>query len=427
MKLFENEPPISTGEEEINRLSGHELTLAMSEYQKAKKIAEENKTTLTAVRPNSPAYFKLQRELRDKELKQAEDEAIKKAEIAKSKEPVFIERPVHKTPEMSVVGKIEVKEPKDDKQKKIKKELISLFENPTIKKNIDSKLKPVYDHRPDPYKFVGLVDLQDENFYSQESIEKDLAYVSGIRSSIDDKNSLYGESLKSKRESGFEQSEIFQVMVIDLINKGWIPNMESIMTHDYDDLHAGIDSVMQYRKELYFGASFDMTINEDTEAIEKKIQKNWDHYISQGKVPYVKYFEDPENPENRGKRVMPKFIIGGSQEDLLSLTRAYINDDNELLQNHPLKYTFIAQIESQLSKILEFYNSPECALNSEFDYAREQYKHFEEFLADIKNSVDYDSNIQKDEVGEHIKNNKVYQISQSYTPKIKPKKLKEAA
>jgi hypothetical protein len=179
---------------------------------------------------------------------------------------------------------------------------------------------------------------------------------------------------------------------------------------------------MQYKKKAYFGASFDMTISKESKVVEEKIQKNWDRYVLQGKFPQVKYFEDPENPNDRGPRVMPKFIIGGSLEDLEQLTDAYLQNNKASLNAHPLKYAVIAQIDAQLQKILSFYNDPKNLFNVKFSYAREQYLNFQTFFNDIKKSIQYDAAMQSQELKEYIENNKVCQISKSYIPKMETEK-----
>ena len=317
---------------------------------------------------------------------------------------------------LHIVGNIELPEEETKKEKKIIK---NLFENPETLKKLKEKLKPVYEHRPDPMHFIGIAKgTEFEKEYTQEAIEKDIKYYQISRLGIEMQNAQYGESLKDKNDSSFEHGEILQTIIIDRINNGWIPEMEAIMTHDIDDLKAGIDSVMQYKKEAYFGASFDMTISEKPEIIEHKIQKNWEYYVFKGKVPYVKYFEDPKHPETRGRRVMPKFVIGGSREDLEQLTNAYLADDMTVLDMHPLKYAVIAQVDAQLEKILDFYNKPENILHFKFNHAREQYIRFKEFLNDIKQSIQYDQvTAENPEVKKYIENNKVYQISKEYIPR----------
>ena len=283
---------------------------------------------------------------------------------------------------------------------------------------LKEKLRSVYDHTPNPMNFIGISEeTENEDFYSEQTILNDIQHVKEVRSFIDSEDAKYGESLKKRREAGFDQSEIFQIMIIDQINKGWVPEMIGSRTYDFDDLE-GSDAVFQYKKKSYFAASFDMTINQEKEAIENKLQKNWERYIVTGILPRVKYYEDPENSKNRGKRIMPKFIIGGSNEDLEQLTDAYLNNDLESVAEYPLKYTIISQIEIQLDKILDFYFSPENIDNPKFDFARKQYTRFEDFFEEIKNSVDYYNKMDTDEISEHRENNAIYKVCKSFGPKI---------
>ena len=401
------------------RLTGMSLTIAMSEWMKAKDAALASKKPFTEPRPNSRAYLDLKgAELIAQREKIAKEEQ-EKMEAQRKKNPDFFEKISNRPEEKQVLGVVEIK--KEIKKEK-KKYVESILSNPENLKALKEMLGDVYSHRPNPEDFIGAMDGTNfESEYSRESVFEDLKSVQMGRTFIEMKNQQFGESLKSKSEAGFEEGEILQTVIIDRVNKGWIPDMKGIMTCDFDDLKSGIDSAMRYKESAYFGVSLDMTIAEKTEIIEAKLQKNWDRYISKGHVPVIKYYIDPENPKDKGKRIMPKFVIGGSHEDLNRLANAYLNDDLESVADDPLKYTIISQIDAQLSKIQDFYSSLENISNPKFDFARKQYARFADFFEEIKKSIDYYNMMDTEEIREHRENNAIYRTCKNFVPKISQK------
>jgi hypothetical protein len=303
-----------------------------------------------------------------------------------------------------------------------KKMIKNFFESPEALTAIKEKLSNVYTNRPDLKTFINGVKGKYAELYTEESVNEDIKYVEMNRSLITIGNERYGESLTAKHEAGFEHGEILQAIIIDQINNNnWLPDMKGIMTSDYDDLKVGIDCALRYEKDTYFGTSFDMTISEKEEVVEAKMQKNWDRYITKGKIPTLKYFEDPDNHEIKGRRSLPKFVIGGSRDDLESILTAYSNNDFESIANHSLKYTIIAQIDAQLTRDWEFYHAEENKDKQEFTFAREQYDRFKAVFDDIKRAVNFDEKIQEEVNASHLSKNTIYSVAKNFTPHTEEK------
>lgn len=407
--------PNSANLDDEVRLSGMDLTLAMSEWMKAKEVALANKKPFTEPRPNSRAYLDLKGAELAAQREKASQKEQEKLEAKRKKDPEFFEKISFRPEEKQILGVIGIKQ---EVRKEKKKYVESILSNPENLKMLKEMLGDVYSHRPNPEDFIGAMSGTNfESEYSRETVFEDLKSVQVDRTFIDMKNNQFGESLKSKSEAGFEDGEILQTVIIDRVNNGWIPDMKGIMTCDFDDLKSGIDSAMRYKESGYFGVSFDMTIAEKAEIIDAKLQKNWDRYISKGHVPIIKYYIDPENPNDKGKRIMPKFVIGGSHEDLNRLAHAYLTNDLESVMDDPLKYTVISQIEAQLEKILEFYFGPENTNNPKFDFARKQYIRFRDFFEEIKISIDYYNKSDTEEVRAHRDNNVIYKTCKNFIPK----------
>ncbi len=251
------------------------------------------------------------------------------------------------------------------------------------------KLETVYSNRTEDLdSFKGAMPgTKFENDYTSESINKDKQYVSYTRSKIEEANSSYGRDNLEHLEGGFQLSEILQAMIVDRLNKKWFKGCKSIMTSDYDDLRVGIDAIMKHERGDYLGIAFDFTVTNQDKKIYEKLQKNWSNNVEGGNIPTIKYFEDPDTKE-KGRLLVPKFIIGASKKDIEELANAYITDNNEVLENHPLKYLILLQIEEQLQTILDYHEVNRS--NIRFDFAKLQYEKIQALLRNIKNEIHTD-------------------------------------
>lgn len=246
------------------------------------------------------------------------------------------------------------------------------------------KLESVYENRPDMESFQGIYKGEKyEHEYSKESIEKDVAYVERVRKDIDEKNSSFGRDVLDTREGGFQLSEMLQAMVTDRMNKHWFKDCKAIMTSDYDDLSAGIDSVMKHEKGGYLGVSFDFTVSQQEQIVYNKLEREWNDHIEQGKISTLKYFEDPDTKQ-KSKLIVPKFIIGASKQDVEELAKAYLSDNTVVLENHPFKFVMLLQIEEQLQTALDHL---ETANDPKFDFAKKQYERIQSLLRKMKEDV----------------------------------------
>ncbi|MBP6911716.1 MAG: hypothetical protein KBB88_00755 [Candidatus Pacebacteria bacterium] len=417
MNIFEQHSPsierthitLEDGDKERYGLSGDELRDAMSAYNKSDK---------SGLRPNSEKFlleekrrvFQIQQEKEARaRMKQEKEEADEKARFIPTNSQVIITAP-------HVVGAITIEEPiKNTKHVPVK----NIFEEPEKVFLLKKMLSSVYAHRPNPQDFVGAMQgTPFEKKYSKNAIARDIKRREINQTMMDMDSGQFGKSFKEKNESNFLHGEMLQLIIIDRMNAGWIPDMKAIMTCDVDDHSAGIDAAVQYKKTAYFGMSFDMTISENKEFVEKKIQKNWDFYISKGFIPYIKYYQDPEDPSIKGMRSMPKFIIGGSREDLERLSNAYVTDRLDSIEHDPLLYTIIAQIEIQLQKILTFYELHDHAPQGTIHSSYLEYSRFARFFEKIKASIDFDNQKNNTTIQKHLQENTLYKIVKEYTPII---------
>ncbi len=115
---------------------------------------------------------------------------------------------------------------------------------------------------------------------------------------------------------------------------------------------------------------------------------------------------------------MPKFIIGGSREDLERLSNAYVTDRLDSIEHDPLLYTIIAQIEIQLQKILTFYELHDHAPQGTIHSSYLEYSRFARFFEKIKASIDFDNQKNNTTIQKHLQENTLYKIVKEYTPII---------
>lgn len=250
----------------------------------------------------------------------------------------------------------------------------------------------VYKKRPEPSEFVGaMADSKKADKYKAEQIKLDEKYVENKRNEIEVTNSSYGREELNRRENSFAHAEIAQAMLTDLINKVWFKDFEAIMTADYDDLKAGVDTVLKSKEGSFLGLGFDFTISEQEKIISKKLSKEWTDHVSQGKIATVKYYKDPDTGY-KGSKMTPKFIVGSSEDFVEEGAKAYLSGDQESLINHPMRQSFLNQIETQLDYYLEYFKGKldgEGGQLSEsetkkFEFTNKQYLKVKEIINKLK-------------------------------------------
>ncbi len=226
--------------------------------------------------------------------------------------------------------------------------------------------------------------------------------MADIRAKIDEKNHSFGQENLEFVEKGFQLSEMLQAMVVDRMNKHWYKDCTTIMTADFDDIAVGIDAVMKGRNGDYLGTSFDFTVSNKEKILEEKLKNHWEKSVKEGKIPIVKYFEDPDT-HKKGSLLVPKFIIGASKRDVEELAAAYLSDDIETLENHPFKYVLLLQIEEQLQTALDYYATQ--ADNASVQFAKTNYERIQTLLRIMKNQIHLDENIQNHDLYEYSRSN----------------------
>jgi hypothetical protein len=269
----------------------------------------------------------------------------------------------------------------------------SILDNPEKQITLFRKLESVYSQRPDIETFEGAMsESKDAAKYTKEAIGKDVAYVEDTRRKIDEKNSSHGRQILDRNEMGFQLSEILQAMIVDRMNHHWFKDVKAIMTSDFDDLRVGIDAVLKHKDGGYLGTAFDFTVSSQESVIEKKLVREWERNIKTGKIPTIKYFEDPDTHQ-KGSLLVPKFIVGASKKDVEDLAAAYIEDNQDVLENHPFKYLILQQIEEQLQTILDYYETNDLP---QLSFAKKKYEQIQSLLRGMKKDIHADEHMTVD-------------------------------
>ena len=276
------------------------------------------------------------------------------------------------------------------------------------------RLQKVYENRPNPNDFVGaMAGTKFESKYTKEAIDQDNQYVLDTKAAIEKSNKDKGLEMFYILENGFSLSEMMQAMIIDRINDGMFPSFKAIMTSERDDLRIGMDAIFKSR-DTQIGASWDFTSSGSVEEIQNKLEKIWKYDIEKGAIPVVKYYEDPDT-HKKGSLMVPKFVIGCSKKEIEFFAKKYLEGSEKELNNHPLKYLIIKQMDEQLQPVLKYFN--ESSLGSEFDFIKNIYKKIDIVLKNLKEEINYNEFVNTKEFFDMKKNSVAYNAIRDFFQK----------
>jgi hypothetical protein len=112
--------PNSANLDDEVRLSGMDLTLAMSEWMKAKEVALASKKPFTEPRPNSRAYLDLKGAELAAQREKAFQKEQEKLEAKRKKDPEFFEKISFRPEEKQILGVIGIKQEVRKEKKEIR-------------------------------------------------------------------------------------------------------------------------------------------------------------------------------------------------------------------------------------------------------------------------------------------------------------------
>lgn len=269
-----------------------------------------------------------------------------------------------------------------DKKPPVREEQVLRNEDNVIKLYL--RLQNVYARRPNLPDFKGVMaDTKYADIYSPQSIAEDEAYIVRTRKRIEETNSSKGQQKLDELDNNFIFGEAGQAMMADLLNT-WLPDFQTIMTADFDDLKVGIDLVAKHKDGGYFGTAFDTAVSSKEDYIIKKLTRNWDENIAKGSLPVVKYFIDSDTKE-KGRILVPKFIIGASATDVNEMAKAYLTGTEAKLDAHPFRKLFLDQVDVQVDSVLDFYEASQD--DERFKFAYRQHLRVKQMVSDARQEL----------------------------------------
>jgi pterin-4a-carbinolamine dehydratase len=197
--------------------------------------------------------------------------------------------------------------------------------------------------------------------YQEELMARHARYVEEHEASF---------ALSRQTNEGWARAEIFgktlEGILHDQVNKGvYGEDVRGISTAPYDDIHAGVDEVLERYGEdgsTYIGCALDMTFGNPQKKIDGICED-----IKKNKLKDVFYYESPfgDPPLIHGKlQGIPKVVIGMDAPHLVNLAQQWIDGDQEIIQNNQLFLNFLRQIQVQAEvyqDLAKKFHQPEIA------------------------------------------------------------------
>lgn len=164
------------------------------------------------------------------------------------------------------------------------------------------------------------------------------------------------------RKSGFTNSEEFEYKLAKCLeavfyeavnNADWFgKNTKMVMPTEYDDLHNGVDGVIEFHKEnkpqSYLGLALDVTYSQDP---TKKFQIIKEQ-IDDCRLGKVKYFRSTDGSFEGSLNHLPRVVVLMNQADTARLVRDW--QEGVSLKDSPFRDMILYQVFLQLKKFQEY-------------------------------------------------------------------------
>lgn len=213
----------------------------------------------------------------------------------------------------------------------------------------DAISEEIRDERTDMESFRGA------KFYENDEIDADLEQCHTIGQKIEDERRNYSPEKQASYERGLAAEYTFRHGIAEY---GWLaPDVNMIVTSEYDDYVRGIDSIAQIitGPEQFEHLGFAIDFASGAEDVGMKIRRTFDS-IDQGFTPSVKYFDSEKTGKLKNFKV-PRIVIGASPDTLARLA-AYSSEVmngsgiaesvKQQLREDSFKLVIFGEIEAQL-------------------------------------------------------------------------------
>jgi hypothetical protein len=198
-----------------------------------------------------------------------------------------------------------------------------------------------------------LMDFVDT--YPQEEIQRDLQYTTIREKQFHD---------QQKKETAEQKRNRMLAVILEAIIyehgelSDWFgPNSEMMKASRYDDIHHGVDSIVELqegeKKATHLALGIDVTSSHEAEEKFHRIKKE----IDDGHLAEIKYFES-EYMEMKGKmQNIPRVIIGADQHTIVELMNMIKEKKFKDLANHPIQFQILELMADQLKVFIRYAES----------------------------------------------------------------------
>lgn len=187
------------------------------------------------------------------------------------------------------------------------------------------------------------------DLYGDTNVSEDLAYVRRMR------HSMEIDETERERESK-EIADAFEVILHEQIGKNkWLgENAFSVKTSEYDDIRNGVDNVIEFltgpSAVSHLALGIDITFGSH---IAKKFERIKNE-IDKGSLTQVKYFVSPTQHFRGELRKIPRVVVGADIDSVNGLITLWLNEDNALLERHPVQLKILDEMKMQLEVFREY-------------------------------------------------------------------------
>ncbi|MFC1686655.1 hypothetical protein ACFLZS_01885 [Patescibacteria group bacterium] len=187
-----------------------------------------------------------------------------------------------------------------------------------------------------------------------KDVEKDQEHVNKLKDQWSEKQKDMEEWMLESQKLG----KVFEVLFYEQAElSNWLgENAYTYLTSDYDDIINKVDIVAEFIREddaaSFLGLAVDVTIGHNTE-VENKLKKIKKE-IKNGELTKIKYFES-ENVGIRGELSnIPRVVIGVEKDTLLEMSKLWVDNKNETLGEHSIRFQVLEEILFQLEAFQEY-------------------------------------------------------------------------
>lgn len=195
------------------------------------------------------------------------------------------------------------------------------------------------------------IDMTEFTLY--KDVGNDVAYVKSRKESF-----AKQQERETEVEAYFRKmAKIFEAIVFDQIERSnWLgESAMTIQASDYDDIHNGVDTIVEFEEEdtshSHLALAIDVTTSQDS--LNKKLDRI-KREIESGSLTQIKYFYSESIGFRGEKTKVPRVVIGAEKKTISDLVSKWMDQKNKELAEHIVQVIILEQIRIQLEKFKEY-------------------------------------------------------------------------